>query len=267
MRPGNSPEIRRNPGVELGLGLIGLGKPWGHRPVEVPSRKEALEFLSFAWSSGIRYFDTAPSYGISEEQLGAFLETLTPAELQSATIATKFGEHWDAGRAEPYVDHSFDALKASLDGSLRRLGRIDILQLHKTSVPVLRSKHLAMAWDYARSLGIPVLGASCADLSSASLVYSNSLYGVLQIPCNQEHQIFVPMFEAATRRGLRLAINRPFAMGKIFYQDAAPADSAGLCRDAFRFLLSHPFNGVVLSGTRSRAHLEENCRAWQAATA
>jgi len=47
------------------------------------------------------------------------------------------GEHWDASRGEPYADHSFDALRRSLDASVARLGRIDILQLHKTSPAVL----------------------------------------------------------------------------------------------------------------------------------
>ena len=45
--------------VRCGLGLIGIGKPWGVVPGEVPSDLEARRFLEGAYAAGIRYFDTA----------------------------------------------------------------------------------------------------------------------------------------------------------------------------------------------------------------
>ena len=64
-------------GVQLGLGLIGIGKPWGHAPAPVPSEPEAIALLESAFAVGIRYFDTAPSYGdgVSEQRLGRFLKS------------------------------------------------------------------------------------------------------------------------------------------------------------------------------------------------
>src|ERR1035438_1526455 len=129
--------------VEFALGLIGIGKPWGYAHAEVPDERQARALLDRAYQLGVRYYDTAPSYGVSEERLAGFLATLTPVERAGLRIATKFGEHWDAAKGEPFVDHSFEALARSLDGSLRRLGRIDILQLHKTTPEVLRSADLA----------------------------------------------------------------------------------------------------------------------------
>src|SRR5438270_3480544 len=114
--------------MELGLGIIGLGKRWGHIPSVVPAERDAIELLQFAYRTGIRYFDSAPSYGIAEERLGMFLGSLDRQQRSQLRVATKFGEHWDADRQEPYVDHSYDALRQSLDGSLRHLGQIDILQ-------------------------------------------------------------------------------------------------------------------------------------------
>src|SRR5262249_26892840 len=100
---------------------------------EVASESQAMALLEKAYTLGVRYFDTAPSYGVSEQRLGRFLDGLSPGERGGMRIATKFGEHWDASRGEPFIDHSFDALQRSLDGSIARLGRVDFLQLHKTT--------------------------------------------------------------------------------------------------------------------------------------
>jgi len=73
---------------------------------------------------GINYFDTAASYGSgeSEKNLGQVLRALRP----DIVLGTKF-------RIDP-PDHGriADAITASLDASLRRLGRerVDLLQLH-----------------------------------------------------------------------------------------------------------------------------------------
>ncbi len=170
--------------VEFGLGTIGIGKPWGFANPEVPDERQALTLLERAFALGVRYFDTAPSYGVSEERLGRFLAALTPGERSQVRIATKFGEHWDAVKAEPFVDHSFDALRRSLDGSIARLGRIDFLQLHKTTPQVLGSSDLARAWEYAATLGITAIGASVSDLESAEIAIAGAAYGILQFPYN-----------------------------------------------------------------------------------
>src|SRR5436305_14121071 len=127
--------------VLLGLGLIGIGKPWGVIPNAVPTENEAIALLEYAFELGIRYFDTEPSYGngVSEQRLGRFLKSLTAAERDRVSAATKFGEHWNTETDEPYADHSFGALSRSLELSIARLGRIDVLQLHKTTPRTLAS--------------------------------------------------------------------------------------------------------------------------------
>ena len=243
--------------VEFGLGLIGIGKPWGFAHPEVPDERQARTLLERAFALGVRYFDTAPSYGISEERLGRFLGTLTAGERSALRIATKFGEHWDAAKAEPFVDHSFDALQRSLDGSAGRLGRIDFLQLHKTTPDVLRSRDLARAWEYAAGLGITAIGASVSDVESAGLAIDNAAYGILQFPYNAAQQTFADVLDRAAARGMKVAINRPFGMGRMLYENRE-LSKAG----AFGFILEKRFEGAILSGTKSPEHLEENWRAF-----
>ncbi|HEY9306175.1 MAG TPA: aldo/keto reductase [Microbacterium sp.] len=109
---------------------------------------QAWAILDAAWESGIRYFDTAPHYGLglSERRLGAFLKTKPREEF---VISTKAGRLLrpnpddDGGldlAADFHVrttlrrewDFSEGGIRASLDESLERLGidRVDILYLH-----------------------------------------------------------------------------------------------------------------------------------------
>ena len=250
----------KEPPVQLGLGLIGIGKPWGHVPRPVPLDSEARKLLAGAVELGIRYFDTAPSYGdgVSEARLGDFLRSLTPAERNRLTIATKMGEHWNTARGEPFADHSYDALRRSLDASIERLGRIDILQLHKTTPAALASDGVARGWEYARSLGIKRLGPSLSDLESARIALHDGRYSVMQLPFNQENATFGPALEKARDAGMWVAVNRPFAMGAMVHVGVDKTS-------AFRFILARRFAGVVLTGTTTIDHLRENVEAFAAA--
>ena len=243
--------------IELGLGIIGLGKPWGHVPSVVPVERDAIDLLQFAYGTGIRYFDSAPSYGVAEERLGIFLRTLDRQQRGQLRVATKFGEHWDADRQQPYVDHSYDSLRRSLDSSLRHLGRIDILQLHKTTPEALLSPDLDRAWEYARSVGITMLGASVSDLESAAIVIGGGEYTCIQLPFNRANTKFSAAIGEAHAKGLWVATNRPFAMGEMLYGERRVSHA-----DAFRFVRDCRFNGVILTGTKSQRHLAENWRAF-----
>lgn len=110
--------------------------------------EEAWSILEGAWSAGVRYFDTAPHYGLglSEQRLGSFLATKPRDEF---VLSTKVGRLLQSvpneGRALD-LDHDFavpsdferrwdftaDGIRRSLEASLERLGmdRVDILFLH-----------------------------------------------------------------------------------------------------------------------------------------
>jgi aryl-alcohol dehydrogenase-like predicted oxidoreductase len=109
-------------------------------------------------------------------------------------------------------------------------------------------------------LGIAVTGPSVSDLESARMAVETG-YGVMQLPYNVENTRFDAVLDAAAGRGIRLVVNRPFAMGKILY-DGDPEEAFGTMVEAFRFILARRFDGVILSGTRSAKHLEENWRAF-----
>lgn len=253
--------MNMNTPIQLGLGLIGIGRPWGHVPGEVPSEGEAISFLEYAFQLGFRYFDTAPSYGTSEARLGKFLNSLGASERRQLTIATKFGEHWDSAAQQAFVDHSYDALCRSLDRSAALLGKIDILQLHKTTPAVLASGDLARAWQYAASLGITEVGASVAGVDSARIAVDGP-YKVIQLPYNFVRREMGEIVDQAARRGMWVAVNRPYAMGSMIYDNPDVGKA-----EAFAFILQRAFTGVILTGTKCKAHLAENLAAFRATAA
>lgn len=115
-----------------------------HRWVD---EETALEAVNTAWDLGIRYYDTAPHYGIglSERRLGKALAARPRAEY---TISTKVGrvlvpspelaDQRDTGGFDVPADFrrewdfSADGVHRSLESSLDRLGtdRVDIVFMH-----------------------------------------------------------------------------------------------------------------------------------------
>ncbi|MBI3637956.1 MAG: aldo/keto reductase [Candidatus Rokubacteria bacterium] len=92
-----------------------------------------------ALQMGINYFDTAPSYGdgLSERNLGRVLGTLRP----DVVVGTK------VRLADAERGHVAEAVAASLEASLRRLGRerVDLLQLHNPITRDGRARTLDVA--------------------------------------------------------------------------------------------------------------------------
>jgi len=109
------------------------------------SDEEASAAVSAAWQAGIRYFDTAPHYGLglSERRLGAALRAHPREEY---VVSTKVGRVLDpsledAPDSEGFAvrtrlrrrwDFSRDGVLRSLEDSLERLGldRVEILFMH-----------------------------------------------------------------------------------------------------------------------------------------
>jgi D-threo-aldose 1-dehydrogenase len=126
----------------FGLGCAAFGNLFRARTDD-----EVTAVLEAAWAAGVRYFDTAPHYGLglSERRLGRFLAGKPREEY---VVSTKAGrllrpQPEGAGRRD---DEGFDVpadlrrewdltpggVRASLEESLERLGldRVDILFLH-----------------------------------------------------------------------------------------------------------------------------------------
>ena len=253
--------------MELGLGLISIGRQWEHVARPIPSVEQINDLLNVAVRSGIRYFDTAPSYGASEERFGDFLKTLNSDQLQNVIVATKCGEHWDTVTSTPHVDHSYEALCTSIDQSFTNLPKIDIMQIHKATPRVLADKEVQRALEYAKAKGVTWLGVSASDLETAKTAVANPLFSLLQFPFNQLNQMMKEIFALAWTAGKIVFVNRPLGMGSMMYTEEGDPKGEAALMEAYKEVVSQQFQGAVLSGTSSAEHLKQNLRAFQKATA
>lgn len=121
----------------------------------------AMDAVEAAWSQGIRFFDTAPHYGLglSEQRLGRVLRHKKRSEFVLSTKVGRVlvpnlrhgaGELDDQGFAVPSttirkLDYSRDGVLRSIEESLTRLGlnRIDLVYVHDPD------QHFAEAMDGA----------------------------------------------------------------------------------------------------------------------
>ena len=103
-----------------------------------------------AWKAGIRYFDTAPLYGLglSETRLNHFLRgkrrkdyVLSTKvgrllEVCPADRRTGIGKFFDTPSRREIYDYSHDGIMRSLEASLERLGldAVDILFVHDIDI-------------------------------------------------------------------------------------------------------------------------------------
>lgn len=124
------------------------GAPLGNLYRKV-SEEDAQAALQAAYDHGVRYFDTAPQYGlgISERRFGEALRRFGPGD---TTLSTKVGRlledcapedvtptgFVDVPQKRIVYDYSYDGVMRSHEASLARLGvdAIDILLVHDVDV-------------------------------------------------------------------------------------------------------------------------------------
>lgn len=152
----------------LEVTALGIGSaPLGGLYTDVP-REQALATLEHAWELGLRYYDTAPMYGLTraEHLVGHVLREKS----ESYVLSTKVGRlmaNSRAGRELPpeppknpldpgfvnalpfreVFDYSYDAIMRSYDDSQQRLGlcKIDLLYVHDIG-PVTHGEAHAHHW-------------------------------------------------------------------------------------------------------------------------
>lgn len=129
------------PVTALGFGAAPIGNLYRGVP-----DADAYAAVRAAWEAGVRYFDTAPHYGLglSERRLGVVLAEHPRSEF---TVSTKVGrllveqdgggddlaDGFDVLATHRRVwDFSADGVRRSLESSLERLGldRVDVVLLH-----------------------------------------------------------------------------------------------------------------------------------------
>jgi pyridoxine 4-dehydrogenase len=224
---------------------------------------ESIRVLKRAVELGVNFIDTADSYGpnVSEELIA---EALHPYK-SDLVIGTK-GGLLRTGPDQWPVDSSPEHLKEALDGSLKRLklDQIDLYQLHRIDpkVPAETTfEFLQKAQQEGKVKHIGLSEVSVDDIKKAQeffeVVSVQNMYSVDNrkwesvLDYTKENNIaFIPWFP----------LNAANVASQEKLQKVADKYSATVYQVALSWLLHHSDNILLIPGTSSVKHLEENMK-------
>ena len=268
---------------EIGLGAWQLANPdWG-----TSDANEALQIVQKSLDAGCNFFDTAPGYnrGRSEEFLGQVLKSVR----QDVVICTKFGHS-----PEYVTDFSAEAIRPSLEGSLRRLQTdyIDILLLHNPPAEVMdgASPQYAELEKLKQEGKIREYGVSLDDTVSMKKVLETTQCKALEIYFHAFAQDLASLFPLAKEKGVGLIVKVPLDSGWLAGRYDANSTFEGvrgrwspeviarrgalveklraivpseqpLVHSALQFILAYPEISTIIPGGKTVAQALENIAA------
>ncbi len=276
----------------LGLGLAALGRPayittgrdrdLAERNVD-DMRTRTFDVLDSAYKLGIRYLDTARSYGHAEEFLAAWLRE--HPEITDVTIASKWGYRYvgdwrmDA-EVHEVKDHSLDAFTEQLRQTQTLLGhRLDLYQVHSLTddsplwCDTRLHESLARLRDAGTRIGLTTSGPHQDRAVRAALdltIGGAPLFSAIQSTWNLLESSVGPALVDAHQHGFSIVIKECFANGRLapgsgdhsprVQQAAVLAADEGLGIDqlAIAAALAQPFAPRVLSGAVTPGHLRSH---------
>ncbi len=227
-------------------------------------KAEAIRVLRRAVELGVNFIDTADSYGpnISEELIAEALYPYPPG----LVIATK-GGFQRSGPNQWQVNCHPDHLKAALEGSLARLkvDSIDLYQLHRIDPAVPFQETLEFLQGVQEEGLVKHIGLSevsvkeiekaeeYVDIVSVQNKYSQDFRkweSVLEY-CEQTDKAFIPWnpLNAGNTSNMQTLERIAGEIGATTHQLA------------LAWLLYHSPNNLLIPGTSSVKHLEENLQA------
>lgn len=250
----------------LTVSLLGLGcGPLGDEGLE---EREVTRLIHGALELGVTVFDTARSYGLSEERLGRALT----GRRARAVVSTKVGYGIDG-----VDDWTGPCVTAGIDAALSRLQTdwLDVVHLHSCGLETLRRGEVIEALQAAQRQGKVRVVAYAGDNEALQWALESGRFGAVQCSVNVCDQVALhTQVDEAQRRGLGVLAKRAAANSVWRSTTAQPElyreryrrmglsdggfDSLDL---ALRFSAFAPGVDCALVGTTRLSHLEQNVRS------
>lgn len=281
--------------MNIGLGTAAIGRPL-YININQKERgafekvafvRQGRQVLDAAYQQGVRYFDTAPGYGLAEQLL---LDWVIDKNDPSIEVATKWGYTYVAdfnskATIHEVKDHSLVKLNEQWDVSKQLLPYLKTLQIHSATFEtgVLQNKSVldrltALKNEFGIKIGLTTTGSNQVDVitEAAKIVRGNKpLFDLYQVTYNILDQSISQIVEQLSVQGSRLVIKEALANGRVFrnenypqYQHAydvlgqlAEKYSVGVDAIALRYVMEsiHPY--MVLSGASVKDHVIQNLKA------
>ncbi|MFY0652250.1 MAG: aldo/keto reductase [Cyclobacteriaceae bacterium] len=280
---------------KMGLGTAAIGRP---HYINIKQEKaeefnlekfkeSGMKLLESTYQQGIRYFDTAPGYGIAEQLL---IEWLKGKNDSSIEVATKWGYTYRANfdpnaKVHEVKDHGIDQLDRQWKNSRALLPFLSTLQIHSATLDsgVLKNQEVLdrlaeLKEEFGIKIGITTTGDNQVEvIKQAMNVTANGspLFEVYQVTYNILDQSLATISQELNSMGRRIVIKEAMANGRLFqnlqyphYADLyntlshlATKYGFGIDALALRFCIDtlNPFK--VLSGGAKDSHVQQNLKA------
>lgn len=283
--------------TRLGLGLAALGRPayitlgreidLGADRHRTTMEQHSHRMLDAAYAAGIRYLDTARSYGRAEEFLASWLaeRNVPPGAI---TVGSKWGYRytgaWDIDAAvHETKDHSLAMFRAQLPQTSALLGPyLGLYQVHSATLEsgvledaeVLRA--LVALRDSGVAVGLTVSGPRQADVIRQAFevdVDGSNPFSTVQATWNVLEPSVGPSLAEARARGWGVLVKEALANGRLTdrgedrrtnaLEIVATRRGATVDGVAMAAALAQPWADVVLSGAVTVSQLESNLAAFE----
>ena len=280
--------------IKLGLGTAALGRPQyiniRQRSVFKISlnefRTQGLNLLQEAYDKGIRYFDTAPGYGMAEPLMIDWIGKNPGRDIE---ISTKWGYTYVANfdpdaEIHEVKEHSPKKLDEQWKQSQALLPKLTTYQIHSATFDtgVLENERILnrlfeLKLDQGLLIGLTTTGSDHTEVLKKALdveIGGQSLFDTFQLTYNVFDQSAASDALDLARQGKRLIVKEAMANGRIFPNERYPhyaktyqilerlATKYGVGVDAIalRFCLDSIPVYRVLSGASASYHLRQNLK-------
>ena len=282
--------------TKIGIGLAALGRPeyinirknQPNDKSEKAFRENTFEVLDFAYEKGVRYFDTAPSYGKGERFL---IDWNNERKHADVILGTKWGytyvANWELGYKGKHEikEHSLEKLVEQWETSQLLLPNLKVYQIHSATLEsgvlkntrVLNKLHqikkqtglkigISASGDNQNKIIIEALNVKVENeylFDSFQITYNvfeQSTFKTLSILKSKDKNIIIK--EAlANGRIFNIKSDNKYASVNLFLEKLVKKYAVGMDAIALRFVIDSVEPNYVLSGASNKDELLENLKA------
>ena len=277
---------------KIGLGLAALGRPGyinighdndlGSDKSKSSMRDYCHQILDFAYSNGVRYFDTARVYGEAEEFLSSWIRKKSQF---NGFVGSKWGyeylANWEVNADKhERKDHSAAFLKQQWVETRMNLGKnVDLYHIHSVTPEssVLDDpsviKELEIIKKNGLEIGISTSGPEQKKIIEKLLKINEKLklFSFLQSTVNIFEQSCIPILKEAHNQKINIIAKEVFSNGlltnanKDYHQEQLQnlqniAKEINLTLEQLSYLWVYqlPFIKIILTGASTINQLQEN---------
>ncbi|MBU27809.1 MAG: aldo/keto reductase [Flavobacteriales bacterium] len=277
---------------KIGLGLAALGRPGyinighdndlGSDKSKSSMRDYCHQVLDFAYSNGVRYFDTARVYGEAEEFLSSWIRKKSQF---NGFVGSKWGyeylANWEVNADKhERKDHSAAFLKQQWVETRMNLGKnVDLYHIHSVTPEssVLDDpaviKELEIIKKNGLEIGISTSGPEQKKIIEKLLKINEKLklFSFLQSTVNIFEQSCIPILKEAHNQKINIIAKEVFSNGlltnanKDYHQEQLQnlqniAKEINLTLEQLSYLWVYqlPFIKIILTGASTINQLQEN---------